>query len=145
MRPAAFERGGTGLLKAAGLVHDFSGLDCRQCAEGERETTIACFISALFILFAALRWVQKRHKRLGKVMVEMLAERNMPFKLLVGFIQVATTIPENFRLVYPAPVMHLGVDLSSPVLCSVDCIRVAKCRNRAPPADLRPAEREKSV
>jgi hypothetical protein len=89
-----------------GFVHDFSGTGCRRCVKGEREATMACLIMVLFALMVGLFYLRRNH-RLRATLTNMLAERNMPFKLLVGYIQVCSTIPENFRLVYPPPVMKL--------------------------------------
>ena len=71
---------------------------CEQCERGATERAkillIASLACVLFIL--AICFVKYPSETMA-----FLNERNMPFKIFIGFVQVASTIPENFRLIYP--------------------------------------------
>jgi hypothetical protein len=83
-----------------GFVRQFR--KCDQCEKGEtnRARVLLFFSIALVLTFAAVLLL----KYPTRTMV-FLNERNMPFKIFIGFVQVTATIPDNFRLVYPPLVL----------------------------------------
>jgi hypothetical protein len=83
-----------------GFVRQFR--KCDQCEKGEtNRARVLLFVSIVLVLtFAAVLLLKYPTRTMG-----FLNERNMPFKIFIGFIQVTTTIPDNFRLVYPPLVL----------------------------------------
>jgi hypothetical protein len=71
---------------------------CEQCEKGATERAKILLIVSLVcvLVILAICFVKYPANTMA-----FLNERNMPFKIFVGFIQVASTIPDNFRLLYP--------------------------------------------
>ena len=77
--------------------------ECKQCEKGEAERArilLALFVIATIILLAVVL------HRFPEETFHFLQRRNMPFKILIGFVQVAGSIPQNFRLIFPPLVVE---------------------------------------
>eukprot|EP00935_MAST-01C_sp_MAST-1C-sp1_P002358 g2358.t1 len=75
---------------------------CKKCRESETQRAkIMLILAGVLVPSTAAAIFAKYPERCMRT----LQERNMPFKIFVGFVQVVSTIPENFRLVFPSIVI----------------------------------------
>jgi hypothetical protein len=88
-----------------GYATGFLSQSCEKCQDGDGSKALLALlagVTGLIVLFFVLRKYFDHHS-----LNKMMSKRNMPFKILIGFVQVCSTIPDNFRLVYPPAVMQL--------------------------------------